>query len=394
MIPIESIIKLSNEYEQQTISIRRELHKYPELAFNEHQTSKLIIRELESLGIEIIKGLVGTGVMGIIKGKPGGKVILLRAEMDALPIDEDLDIEFKSQNKGIMHACGHDVHIANLLGAAKILLDLKDQFSGTVKFLFQPGEEKGGGAKKMIAEGILENPKVDAAIGMHIIPIEKGQILISTGNITAYSDGFTIKVRGKKAHTSKPEDGVDAINIAAHIVVALNSIISKNLDPNSVSTFSVGKISGGISNNIVPDYVELGGMIRAVTKESRDIIRNKIESISKGITSTFGGECSIEIREGYPSIFNNKELTKKIKILIKENISYLKEGTNVFITEHKPLLTADDFGFIASKVPSTYYMVGTGDHAPAHSSNFFVDEDYIKLCTRTMTIAALEALKD
>lgn len=228
MVPIERIIGLSNKYEQETINLRREFHKHPELAFNEYHTSEVIIEELKSMGIEFTKGLAGTGVMGVVKGKEKGKVILLRAEMDALPIEEDLDLDFKSNNIGIMHACGHDVHMANLLSVARILVDLKHAFNGTIKLLFQPGEEKGGGAKKVIAEGILDNPKVQAAIGMHIMPIEKGQILISSGNITAYSDGFTIKIIGKQAHTSKPEDGVDAINIAGHIIVALNSIISKN----------------------------------------------------------------------------------------------------------------------------------------------------------------------
>lgn len=394
MVPIERIIGLSNKYEQETINLRREFHKHPELAFNEYHTSEVIIEELKSMGIEFTKGLAGTGVMGVVKGKEKGKVILLRAEMDALPIEEDLDLDFKSNNIGIMHACGHDVHMANLLSVARILVDLKHAFNGTIKLLFQPGEEKGGGAKKVIAEGILDNPKVQAAIGMHIMPIEKGQILISSGNITAYSDGFTIKIIGKQAHTSKPEDGVDAINIAGHIIVALNSIISKNLDPHSVGTFSVGKISGGTANNIVPDYVELSGMIRAVTKESRDIIRNKIEIISKGIAATFGGKCSVEVREGYPSIFNNEDLTKKINDSFIKNIDYLNNNKNAIVTDHKPLLTADDFGFIASMVPSTYYMVGTGDYAPGHSPKFFADEDYIKLCTRTMIIAALKALED
>lgn len=401
---LDKIIKLSNKYEEHVINLRRKIHQNPELSFDEYGTRELIINELEKLGIEYERGIAGTGILATLYGKEEGKVLLLRAEMDALPIEEDIEIDFKSVNKGVMHACGHDVHIANLLGVAKILSDLKEEFNGTIKFMFQPGEEKGGGGRKMIVEGILQNPKVDAAIALHIMPIRQGEILISNSNITAYSDGFTIKVYGKSAHTSKPQDGVDAINIAGNIIVSLNSIISKHLDPRDAATFSIGKIQGGTSNNIVPDYVELSGMIRATTKESRNIIRGKSESISKGIANTFGGDCSFEIREGYPSIFNDEVLTEFIRNSFRTNYLemikdidekiYKENDINKYIINHKPLLTADDFGYISNIVPSTYYMVGTGDFAPGHSSKFFVDERYIKLCTRTMALAALEYLND
>lgn len=397
---LDKIIELSNKYEQYVISLRRELHRYPELAFNEFKTSQLIIQELEKLGIEMKTGIAGTGVMGIIKGNGDGKTILIRADMDALPIEEELDVSYRSENKGIMHACGHDVHTGNLLGAARILYELREEFAGTIKLLFQPGEERGGGAKKSIAEGILDD--VDSAIGMHIMPIKEGQILLSQGNITAYSDGFTIKIIGKEAHTSKPNEGVDAINIAGHVIVALNSIRSKLMDPNMLSTFSIGKISGGTANNIVPNYVELRGMIRSITSDARELVIEKLNSISKGISESFGGECIVEVRSGYPSIYNDDNLTKCLRNTFKDNLIYLSEdisneisheNIDKYVIEHKPLFTADDFGFIASKVPSVYYMVGTGNYAPAHSSKFFVDEDYIKLCTRTMVLAALKALE-
>lgn len=396
------ILTLSDKYEEYVINIRRKIHQYPELSFNEYDTSELITTELEKLGFEVIKGIASTGVIATLQGKGEGKVLLLRADIDALPIEEETEIEFKSINKGVMHACGHDVHTANLLGVAKILSDLKEEFKGTIKFMFQPGEEKGGGGRKMIEEGILHNPEVDAALALHIMPIRQGEILISNNNITAYSDGFTIKVFGKSAHTSKPQDGVDAINIAGNIIVSLNSIISKYLEPRDVATFSIGKIKGGTSNNIVSDYVELSGMIRATTKESRDTMRKKLESISKGIANTFGGDCSFELREGYPSIVNDENLTELIRSSFRSNYLeiikdidekiYREKDINKYIIKHKPLLTADDFGYISQIVPSTYYMVGTGDFAPGHSPNFYVDEKYIKLCTRTMALAALEYL--
>lgn len=396
------ILTLSDKYEEYVINIRRKIHQYPELSFNEYKTSELITTELEKLGFEVIKGIASTGVIATLQGKGEGKVLLLRADIDALPIEEETEIEFKSINKGVMHACGHDVHTANLLGVAKILSDLKEEFKGTIKFMFQPGEEKGGGGRKMIEEGILHNPEVDAALALHIMPIRQGEILISNNNITAYSDGFTIKVFGKSAHTSKPQDGVDAINIAGNIIVSLNSIISKYLEPRDVATFSIGKIKGGTSNNIVSDYVELSGMIRATTKESRDTMREKLESISKGIANTLGGDCSFELREGYPSIVNDENLTELIRSSFRNNYLeiikdidekiYREKDINKYIINHKPLLTADDFGYISQIVPSTYYMVGTGDFAPGHSTNFYVDEKYIKLCTRTMALAALEYL--
>lgn len=395
MTILDRIISLSNEYEDYVLNLRRRIHENPELSFKEYGTSKLVISELEKLGLDITKEIVGTGVLGILRGKKKGKVLLIRADMDALPIEEENNLEFKSKNKGIMHACGHDVHTANLLGVAKILTELRQDFDGTIKFMFQPGEEKGGGGRKMLKEDILLNPNVDAALALHIMPVNQGEILLSNGNITAYSDGFTLKIFGEAAHTSKPQDGVDAINIAGNIIVSLNSIISKNIDPRDAATFSLGKIKGGNSNNIVSDYVELSGMIRSTTEESRDIIRRKLETISKGIAKTFGGRCEFELREGYPSIVNDTRLAEKIREGFERDIEKLGENFNggIKVLNHKPLLTADDFGYISQRIPSTYYMIGTGDFAPGHSPKFYVDEKYIKLCTRTMAYAAMEYFK-
>lgn len=404
---VDQVIELSNKYEDEIIDIRRQIHQNPELAFNEFKTSELVANELSQLGFEVTSGLASTGVLGILKGKEEGKVLLLRADMDALPIDEQVDLEFKSNVKGVMHACGHDVHTANLIGVAKILNQLKDEFNGTIKFLFQPGEEKGGGGKKVVELGILNNPNVDAALAMHIMPIKKGQILISNGAVTANSDGFTLKIYGKQAHTSKPEEGVDAINIAAHIIVALNSILAKNIDPYDVATFSIGSIKGGGANNIVPDFAQLNGMIRSLSSTARQTIIDRIKELSIGIANSFGGRCEFELREGYPSVINDDQMTDKIVESFSE--SYLriiddidkeiyneiyneKNLEQYIITNFKPLMNAEDFGFISSKIPSTFYMVGTGDYAPGHSPQFFVDEKYVKLCTRTMALAALEYL--
>lgn len=402
MVNISKILELSNKYESEIIKNRRKIHSNPELAFKEYQTSALVKEELIKYGIQVQGNISGTGVVGLLSGKERGKVLLLRADMDALPINEATDVEFKSKNKGIMHACGHDVHTANLLGVAKILSELKDEFLGTIKFVFQPAEESGGGGRKMVEEGVLENPKVDAAIALHIIPIEEGFINITDRNVTSYSDSFTLNVKGLKAHTSKPQDGIDAINIAANIVVALNSIMSKNIDPFEVGTFSIGKINGGDAVNIVSDNVVLKGMMRTTSKDGRQIFKSKIEDISKGIAKTYGGECSFEFKEGYPSVYNDIELTNIIKNKFKENYRELMEDIDplksrrkdLINLERKPILSAEDFGFFAMNVPSCFYMVGTGDYAPGHSPTFFVNEQYIKLCTRSMVLAAIEYLNN
>lgn len=404
MTLVEKVIELSNKYENEIINIRRQIHQTPELAFKEFKTSELVIYELSKLGFEITKEIAGTGVLGILQGKEKGKVLLIRADMDALPINESSDIEFKSKVENIMHACGHDVHTANLIGVAKILNDLKDRFNGTIKFLFQPGEEKGGGAKKVIRSGILHNPTVDAAIALHVMPMTKGKIVISKDVITANSDGFNIKIFGKSAHTSRPQDGIDAINIASNVVVAMNSILAKNIDPFDIATFSIGKIKGGSANNIVPDYAQINGMIRSLSGDARAIIIKRIEELAKGIAMSFGGGAEFIFREGYPSVINDNMLTDGIIKNLEENYFQIIKDIDpeiytennlkeYIISDAKPLMNAEDFGFISWKVPSTYYMIGTGDYGPNHSPNFFIDEKYIKLCTRTMVLSALDYLK-
>ncbi|OHW62039.1 putative hydrolase YxeP [Andreesenia angusta] len=388
MTILDKIEALSDKYEDYIIDMRRRIHSNPELSFREHETSSLVIGELEKLNIQTRSGIAGNGVLGVLQGHEKGKTVLLRADMDALPIQEELDVEFKSRNPGVMHACGHDIHTANLLGVAKILSDIRLDFKGTVMFMFQTGEEKGGGCKKMLDDGLLGSKSVDAALALHVMPVESCKLLLSKGNITANSDGFTIKIFGKSAHASRPQDGVDAIHIAGHVIVGLNSILSKNVDPGVSATFSIGKIKGGRANNIVPDYVELTGMIRADTEESRDAIRENLNSISRGIAESFGGHAETEVREGYPSIVNDEKLVDKIRDLFSRDLIVMGES----VSEHKPLMTADDFGYISRIVPSVYYMVGTGDYAPQHSSKFFVDEKCIKLCTRTMAAGALRLL--
>lgn len=392
----------------ETIRLRRKIHQNPELSGKEYHTSRLVEEEIYKLGLQS-KRIGETGVVCLVNGKDKVnkdqkyKTIMLRADMDALPIEEELDLDFKSKNIGVMHACGHDVHTANLITVLRILNDLKDEWSGTIKFLFQPAEERGAGAKDMIKQGVLQNPDVDFAMALHIMPIEKGKVLINHGNITAYSDGFVLKIKGKSAHSRRPQDGIDAINIAGYIIVSLNSILSKIISPLSRSTFSIGQITGGSASNIIADYVELKGMIRSLDKDAREVIISKIEEISKGIAESFGGKCEFVFYQGYPSVVNDELTTKLLGNLFKENFqdiikdidkkTYDKNMVDKYILKDaSPIMAAEDFGFYSKRVPSTYYMVGTGDYGSGHSSTFYVDEKWIKFCTRTMIMGALKIL--
>ena len=305
---IEKIKSLSEKYKNKVIELRRTIHANPELSFQEYKTSELVKKELLSLGLEVKDNIAKTGIIAILKGKGEGKTLLLRADMDALPLQEEAPVDYISKNPGVMHACGHDFHTANLLGVAMILNEMKDDFSGTVKFVFQPAEENGGGGRSMVNEGVLENPKVDAAMALHVMPELEGIVSLGYGASSAYSDGFTLKIHGKKAHTSKPQDGVDAILIAGHIIVALQSILTRNIDPFAISTFSLGKISGGSAPNIVPDYVEINGMMRNLDKTARQTLIENIEKISKSIAESMGGSLEFLFKEGYPSVVNDTEM--------------------------------------------------------------------------------------
>lgn len=401
---IEQILDLTNQQEDYILSVRRKIHQHPEVSFKEYETSRLIAQELKTLGVEVREKIAGTGILGIIDGRKKGRTVLIRAEMDALPVREETELPFKSQVAGVMHACGHDVHSANLLGIARILCEIREELAGRVLLMFQPGEERGGGCKKMLEEGFLDGFEVDAALAMHIMPLPKGTVLLSPQNITAYSDGFALQVQGKSAHTSKPQDGIDAIHIAGQIIVALNSITAKDLDPRDAATLSIGTIHGGQSKNIVADAVELGGMIRSTTREDRNRIRTRIQEIAQGTAKTFGGSCRIELTEGYPSVYNDEKLTEKVKDRFTQNYLaciqeiapaiYREEDARAYVIDHKPMLTADDFGYLSGRIPSVYFMVGTGDQAPGHSSKFFVEEAYIKLCTRMMLTALFALLED
>ncbi|MBF4692507.1 M20 metallopeptidase family protein [Fusibacter ferrireducens] len=399
---ITEITQISDEIENEVIGLRRRIHAYPELSFQEFKTAETVLEILKTLDVKVKTGIAGTGIIADMEGNGKGKSLLLRADMDALPLQEFNQLPFKSSVEGVMHACGHDAHTANLLGVAMIMNRMRSKWSGRIRFVFQPAEERGGGGKKMIDEGILDDVSFDAALALHTsATMSPGSIQVGWENITAYSDKFNIQVKGKKTHSSNPSKGIDAINIAAHIIVTLNSILAKNMDPMATGTFSIGIIRGGSAPNIVADEVMLEGMMRNVTPETRQIMIQKIESIAKHVAEGMGGQADFIFTEGYPSVYNNVEFTN---FVYKQMTDYFEDwqseialsdtlNPSQIIRQEKPLLGAEDFGFYSQRIPSCFYWVGTGNLAPAHSGDFMIEEKYIKLCLRSMATIAFEYLR-
>lgn len=395
----EQIKELSDKYESHTLELRHAIHCNPELSFHEKETSALVQKELASMGIPYELSPVEPGVVGMIdSGKPG-KLLLLRADMDALPITEDTGLPFASKNEGVMHACGHDVHTSNLLAVARILNETKDQWKGRVKLVFQPGEENGGGGRRMIEQGLMDELP-DACFALHVMPTTPGVITLGTGPMTSYSDGFWITIHGQAAHSSTPEKGINAINIAAAIINNLNTILTSNLSPLGSSTMNIGVIKGGNAPNVIADFVELNGMMRNETAQSREVMFKRIEEIAKGTAAALGGSAELRFRIGYASVYNDPKLTAFTEDFFREHETDLFEGIstdgkgpeNWLLTGNQFSLGAEDFGFYSQKAPTCFIWVGTGDAASNHSPKFMVEEPYIKLCTRSMSMFAVNFL--
>lgn len=374
----EKIRSLSQSYLPEFIEIRRYLHARPELSYVEFGTSDYIQQKLKQLGIPF-EVMAKTGVVGLIEGKnPQKKVIALRGDIDALPIKEANDVAYKSMVDGVMHACGHDVHTSCLLGAAKILHNLKDEWEGTIKLIFQPGEERNpGGASILIKEGVLENPKPQAIFGLHVHPqLEVGKLSFRGGQVMASADEIFITIRGKGGHAAAPHLTTDTILIASHVIIGLQQIISRNNNPLSPSVLSICSVQGGHTTNVIPHEVKLMGTFRAVDEtwrmKAHDLIRNMAQSIVHGM----GGELDITIDIGYPSVYNHEGLNATARIKAEEYI-----GTeNVETTEMR--MGAEDFGFYSQKIPGCFYRLGVGNKARGisagvHTPTFNVDENAI-----------------
>ncbi len=377
----------------EVISIRRDIHMYPELGFQEFRTSQLIVSYLENLGLEVRKNIAQTGVLGILRGKEEEKTILLRADIDALPLEELNDVPYKSKNRGIMHACGHDGHTAILLGTAKILTKYKDQIKGTVKFAFQPAEElPPGGAEPMIKEGILENPYVDKVYALHLanhLPV--GKIAIRKGFFCAQADAFTIKVKGKGGHGSAPDKCIDPIIISTHIVQALQEIPSREIDPHTPFVLSICKIQSGNTFNVIPEDAEIEGTVRSFDKNLAEIVSKRIETIAKNIAEAFRGEAEIEYQFGYPPGKNDEKEAEFVKKIAEEVVG--KEN----VIEDKPSMGGEDFSYFLEERPGAMFWLGSGNEEkglnhPHHSPYFDFDESSMAIGIEMFVRIVLENL--
>lgn len=347
-INYESVYKKAIEY-------RRHFHQYPELSFEEFETSKYIAEKLISFGYDVKTNVGGTGVIAVLRTNKEGKSIAFRADMDALPMLEETGLPFASKRVGIMHACGHDCHMAIVLATAEVLSGYKESLGGTIKFIFQHGEEANGGAKCIINDGGLRNPDVDEIYGLHVMPdIPVGSIALKSGYLSATDDEFYIRIHGRSAHSSEPEIGVNAIVIASQIITALATILWTNISPYDIATYSICKISGGEAINVIPDYAEISGMIRCVEKENKMAIRSKMVSISENISKSMGGSAEVEFIPGFPSVNNDSELTQ---VVIEASEKALKSPEDIILID-KPHLGSEDFAYYQEEIPGVMFMLG------------------------------------
>ena len=396
--------------EAKVIAWRRDIHQHPELGNREVRTAKLVADHLRSLGLEVTEKVAHTGVIGVLKGGKPGKVVALRADMDALPVTEQVDLPFASkvrttyngQDVGVMHACGHDAHVAILMGVAEVLAGMRGEIPGTVKFIFQPAEEgapqgEEGGAELMVKEGALDNPGVDAIFGLHVSSrFAAGQIAYRPGGMLAAVDSFKVVVRGKQTHGAYPWLGVDPIVVASQIVLGLQTIPSRQLDSTvAPSVVTVGAIHGGVRNNIIPDEVEMIGTIRSLDAAMRDDIHARIRRTVESIAQSAGATANVTITTGYPITYNDPALTER-SVPTLRNVAGAENTLLV-----NPVLGAEDFSFFQQKVPGLFVWVGTRpknqtpEQAPSnHSPLFYVDESGLPLGVRTLAHLAMDYLRN
>lgn len=375
----EKIRSLAKSYAEEMIGIRRHIHANPELSYQEFETSAFVQDKLNGWGIPFtIKAT--TGVVGLIEGKnPASRIIALRADMDALPIEEANDIPYKSTRPGIMHACGHDVHTTCLLGAAKILQETRADWEGTVKLIFQPGEERNpGGASIMIKDGALQNPAPQGIIGLHVNPqLEVGKLSFRTGMVMASADELYFTIKSKGGHAAAPHLTVDTILVASHVIIALQQVISRNNSPFSPSVLSICSIQGGHTTNVIPSEVKLMGTFRAMNEEWRFKAHELIRKIATGVAESMGAEISVHIDVGYPTVHNHTELTEKAWELGRQYMN----PENVEETELR--MGAEDFGYYSQVIPGCFYRLGVmnkekGITSGVHTPTFNIDESAIE----------------
>lgn len=385
----------AKDIEDKIISIRRKIHMNPELSYHEEKTAKLVSETLRSMGVSVKTKVGGTGVVGLLEGRMPGRVVALRADMDALPLEELSDVDFRSQAKGVMHACGHDAHVAMLLGAAMLLAKHRAELRGTVKLLFQPAEEageRGGGAKPMIEDGAMENPRADYVFGLHIFENYPSRTFaLREGALMAASGTFRIRIIGRGGHGSAPHQTVDPVYVAAQVITDLQSIRSRMIDPVEPFVISVCSIHSGTKSNIIPDEAILEGTMRTVSESTNRKVKALISLIAKSVCRAFGARCIVLVEDAFPVTRNDPSVTKSVFRILKRI-----PGTKTM--EIPPVLAAEDFSLFLQMARGTYYFLGTRNERegciyPNHSPKFKIDEEVLKYGTASLALLAFEFAK-
>jgi amidohydrolase len=394
----KEIKKLANQIKDEVISWRRYIHMYPELSSQEEKTAKFVAEKLREFGVdEVIENFGGTtAVVGIIKGKHD-VTVALRADMDALPMQEKTGKPYASKIPNVMHSCGHDAHTAILLGASKVLVKLKDHLQGNVKLIFQPCEERQDceGAKKLVEAGVLENPDVSAIFGLHMFPeLPAGKVGTKIGHMMASSDIFHIKIKGKGAHASRPHLGVDPVLVGAQVINSLHHIVSRKVDPLHPAVLTIGRIQGGYADNIIPDEIEMGGTVRTLSLELRDQIPKWMEHTIWGVTLAYGAAYEFEYKHGTPPVINDEKTTKFALGMMKDLL-----GEENVVELENPSMGGEDFAEYLMKVPGTFIRLGIrneekGITAPLHSPLFDIDEDVLPIGVSVMAYLAYKWVEE
>lgn len=374
--------------------IRRDLHRHPELGLEEHRTSERVQKRLAELGIGFVAGLAGTGVLGMIRGSGEGRVVALRADLDALPLQDSKDVPYRSQTPGKMHACGHDVHTAVLLGAARLLRERLKTLPGTVKLIFQPAEETVGGARLLVEQGVLESPRVDAIFGLHVDPdYDVGTVGLRYGQRNASSDDLAITVHGRSSHGAYPYSGVDAIVAAAHVVTALQTVVSRNVDARSSAVVTLGIIEGGTQRNIVAGQVKMVGTVRSLDPATRELTLRRITEVAQGVAAGLGARAEVQIDPSYDPVINHDAMVDVVRSSAERIV-----GRERVVVLSQPNMGVEDFGFYLTHVPGAFYSLGVRNEAagivhPPHNERFDVDEECLAYGAALQALNALTVLE-
>jgi amidohydrolase len=377
------------------VALRRDFHRHPELGFCEVRTAERVVALLSEIpGLEVQTGVAETGVVALLRGGKPGKTLLVRADMDGLPIQELRDVPYKSTIPNVMHACGHDAHMAMQLGAIRLLAERRDELAGNVKFVFQPAEEGPGGAKPMIEAGVMQNPRVDAAIGYHIWNwLRVGQIGVTEGPCMAHTDTFEIHIQGKGGHGSAPHLSVDSVVVAAHVVTGLQSIVARNVDPMEQAVVTVGTVKAGDRHNIIAHSATMTGTARSFSPEMAKLIPERVKAISEHMCRAFGAQCHLEYRNTYPATVNDPEMCRRVWASAEKVVG---PGQVVAAT---PSMGGEDMSFFLNEVPGCYFFIGSanpdkGIDVPHHHPEFDIDEDALAIGTQVIAQAVLDYLAD